>query len=219
VRVNAAAALVLAVAAVLVCAPSTSCKNAGGGDSGETVATGGSAGRDGVPTAAELEAYVTGAGRVRLGMTEGEVTAALGKKPSRRQDPMSRDAPTDVAWDGLPGPAPGAALGRFVEGGLVRIEYAPADAPLPRVDRAAAHSLTQSAALVQRAVARELRLAEVEAVTAAPGTRRTWTLSRGAGGRTRVSSRWLWEVEPGGEALIVEEDDGFAGQPIIRRLR
>ena len=40
----------------------------------------------GVPSPAELEAYVSRAGTVRLGMTESEVTEALGRKPSRRKD-------------------------------------------------------------------------------------------------------------------------------------
>jgi hypothetical protein len=173
---------------------------------------------DGVPSAEQLEAYVTGAGAVRLGMTEGEVTEALGRKPSRRDDAMSPGASTDVAWDDLQGPRPGAALGRFRDDRLYSIEFAPASPAIPRLDYATADSVTQ-ADYVRRSVARTLRLADIEAVTHMPGCRASWALMSGFGRPTSVMSRWLWEVEPGNRFLLVEELDGLAHQPVIRERR
>jgi hypothetical protein len=171
-----------------------------------------------VPSAMELDAYVTGAGRVHLGMTESEVSDALGKKPARRDDAMSPGASTDVAWDGLEGARPGAALGRFLDGRLVRIEFAPASSVFPRIDRAVAAAVT-SADFVRASVARTLQMADIEAVTRTPAHRRAWIIGRGNDGKTTVGSRWIWEVEPGGKALLVEEADGLAGQPHIRSLK
>jgi hypothetical protein len=179
----------------------------------------GAAGADadpmGVPSPKELEAYVSGAGAVRLGMSESEVTEALGKKPSRRQD---RGDTADVAWDDLKGPRPGAALGSFREGRLLRIEFAPAMPVLPRVDYATADSLTR-ADIVRGSVDRTLRIADIEAVTRVPGYRATWAIASGFGVKTTVTSRWLWEIEPGGKVLFVDEEDGYAGQPVIRDRR
>ncbi|MFI5007998.1 MAG: hypothetical protein ACHQKZ_11185 [Solirubrobacterales bacterium] len=173
---------------------------------------------EGVPSSEELEAYVSGAGAVRLGMTESEVTEALGKKPSRRDDAQSPGASTDLAWDKLEGPRPGAALGRFSDGRLQSIEFAPAAQAYPRLDYATAASVTQ-ADYVRRSVARTLRVADIEAVTLVPGYRASWTVMTGFGSPTRVSSRWMWEVDPGDRVLYVEELDGLAGQPVIRKKR
>jgi len=52
-------------------------------------------------------------------MTESEVSKALGKKPTRRQDPTSPGAPAEATWEGLDGARPGAAAGQFQEGRLV----------------------------------------------------------------------------------------------------
>jgi hypothetical protein len=173
---------------------------------------------EGVPGADELEAYVSGAGAVRLGRTESEVTGALGRNPSRRNDAQSPGASTDVAWDHLPGPRPGAALGRFRDGRLLSIEFAPAAQDYPRLDYATADAVTQ-ADYVRRAVARTLRMADIEAVTRVPGYRATWAIMSGFGSPTRVTSRWMWEVDPGDRVLYVEEVDGLAGQPVIRKKR
>ena len=97
-------ALVVALAVVFApaCRKSRGVPDAAASDA--PVADAGASG--GVPSPAELEAYVSGAGTVRLGMSEGEVTRALGRKPSRRKDGGDT---ADVAWDDLPGPRPGHA--------------------------------------------------------------------------------------------------------------
>jgi hypothetical protein len=170
---------------------------------------------EGVPSPAELEAYVSGAGRVRLGMTESEVTKALGRKPSRRKD---GEGTADVAWDDLPGPRPGHALGNFRDDRLYGIEFAPAAQVYPRLDYATAETVTQ-ADYVRRSVDRTLLMADIEAVTGVPGYRASWTVMSGFGSPTRVRSRWLWEVDPGDRVLYVDELDGLAGQPVIRDKR
>jgi hypothetical protein len=169
----------------------------------------------GVPSSAELEAYVSRAGTVRLGMTESEVTDALGMKPSRRKDGGDE---ADVAWDNLQGPRPGHALGHFREDRLYAIEFAPAAQVYPRLDYATASAVTQ-ADYVRRSVARTLTMADIEAVTVVPGYRASWTVMSGFGSPTRVRSRWFWEVDPGNRVLYVEELDGLAGQPVIRDKR
>lgn len=169
----------------------------------------------GVPSPAELEAYVSGAGTVRLGMTESEVTRALGSKPSRRKDGGNT---ADVAWDDLQGPRPGHALGHFRDDRLYAIEFAPAAQVYPRLDHATAAAVTQPD-YVRRSVARTLTMAEIEAVTRVPGYRASWTVMSGFGAPTSVSSRWFWEVDPGNRVLYVEELDGLAGQPVIRDKR
>jgi len=210
------AAFVMAVLAVVIV---YACKRSRSGEGAmATDAATGDARVEGFPDPEELEAYVSGAGAVRLGMTESEVTEALGSKPSRRQDAKSPGASTDVAWDGLQGPRPGAALGRFVENRLVSIEFAPTAPVLPRLDYATAHSVT-GADYVRRSVARTLRMADIEAVTRVPGYRASWTIMSGFGSPTRVSSRWMWEVDPGDRVLYVPELDGVAGQPVIRNKR
>jgi hypothetical protein len=216
-RSVAIATVVLAVAFAAGCRRS---RTAGAGASG--AATPGAAATDarvdGVPTPDELEAYVTGAGAVRLGMTEREVTLALGRKPSRRDDAMSPGASTDVAWDDLQGLRPGAALGRFLDDRLQSIEFAPASPALPRLDYATANSVTLPD-YVRRSVAGTLRMADIEAVTRVPGYRASWAIMTGFGTPTRVKSRWLWEVDPGDRLLLVEELDGLAHQPVIRTKR
>jgi hypothetical protein len=172
------------------------------------------AGVDGIPSPKELDAYVGGAGAVHLGMTEAEVTKALGKKPSRRDD----GAGTDVAWDDLKGPRPGAALGRFRDDRLYSIEFAPAAQVYRRLDYATADSVTQPD-YVRRSVARTLRMADIESVTRVPGYRASWAIMSGFGTPTRVQSKWMWEVDPGDRILYVTELDGFAGQPVIRNKR
>ena len=89
-----------------------------------------------------------------------------------------------------------------------------------RVDRATAESLT-SADFVRRSVAKPVRMKDIEAVTGTRGYHGLWRIIRPAGTqRVIVVSRWFWEVEPGGEALSVEEEeDGIAGQPIIVPMR
>jgi hypothetical protein len=180
---------------------------------GAPVADAGASG--GVPSPAELEAYVSGAGTVRLGMTESEVTSALGRKPSRRKD---GEDTADVAWDDLPGPRPGHALGHFRADRLYSIEFAPAAQVYPRLDYATASAVTQPD-YVRRSVARTLRMADIEAVTRVPGYRGSWTVTSGFGSPTRVRSRWFWEVDPGNRVLYVQELDGLAGQPVIRDKR
>jgi hypothetical protein len=172
----------------------------------------------GVPNKDELDAFVSGAGDVHLGMRERDVSAVLGRQPNRRQDATSPGATTDVLWDSLQGARPGAVLGHFLDGRLVRVEFGPLSPMLPRLDRATAESLTRGS-FVSRAAAGMLRLADIEAVTRMPGYHARWILGRGAGGHTTVGNRWVWEVEPGGQALIVDEEDGRAGPPVIRTLR
>lgn len=181
--------------------------------SGAPVADAGASG--GVPSPAELEAYVSGAGTVRLGMTESEVTRALGRKPSRRKD---GEDTADVAWDDLPGPQPGHALGNFRNDTLYSIEFAPAAQVYPRLDYATANAVTQPD-YVRRSVARTLLMADIEAVTGVPGYRASWTVMTGFGTPTRVRSRWFWDVDPGNRVLYVDELDGTAGQPVIRDKR
>lgn len=172
-----------------------------------------------VPPPAELDQYVSGAGNIRLGMTEQEVDAALGKKSTRRQDAAARDGATDVAWDKIAGAHPGAAVGRFFDGKLTHIEFAPATTTMPRISADAARSLAESGSVVQRAVARTLRLSDVEAVTGSRGLRAQWSFSFHPPNRADVKSLWAWEVEPGGRALIVEEEQGLAGQPVVRDIK
>jgi hypothetical protein len=62
-------------------------------------------------------------------------------------------------------------------------------------------------------------MADIEAVVRVPGCRASWTIMSGSGSPTRVSSQWLWEVDPGDRVLFVREDDGTAGQPVIRKKR
>lgn len=168
-----------------------------------------------VPTPADLEAYVTGGGKVRLGMTESEVTTALGSTPSRRQD---NGEFADVAWDTLKGPRPGAAVGKFRGDRMYRIEFAPAAQVYPRLDYATADSVTR-AEYVRRSVDRTLRMADIESVTGVPGYRASWAIASGFGIPTTVTSRWVWDVDPGNRFLLVEETDGLADQPIIRNKR
>jgi hypothetical protein len=207
----------LALVMALAVASASACrKSRGEGDaaaSGAPVADAGASG--GVPSPAELEAYVSGAGTVRLGMTESEVTRALGSKPSRRKD---GEDTADVAWDDLQGPRPGYALGNFRDDTLYSIEFAPAAQVYPRLDYAAASAVTQPD-YVRRSVARTLRMADIEAVTRVPGSRASWTIMSGFGSPTRVQSRWLWEVDPGDRVLLVDELDGLAHQPVIRAKR
>ena len=165
---------------------------------------------------AEWSAFVSNAGRVRLGMTEKEVNEALGKGATRREEAQSPGAAAHVAWDDIGGENPGAALGTFLHGKLVRIEFATAKTAMPHVSREAASSL-QSAETVRRSVARTLRMSDVEAVTGSRGLRARWSIGENPGGDPHISSKWVWEVEPGGELLIVDEEDGFAGQPVTRK--
>jgi hypothetical protein len=205
------------VMAVLAVAFGPACRKSRG--AADAAASGGAVGdagaSGGVPSPAELEAYMSGAGAVRLGMSESEVTRALGSKPSRRQDGGDT---ADVAWDALKGPRPGAALGKFREDKLYSIEFAPAAQVYPRLDYATADSVT-APDYVRRSVARTLRMADIEAVTRVPGYRASWTVMSGFGTPTRVMSRWMWDVDPGNRVLYVEETDGLAHQPVIRDKR
>jgi hypothetical protein len=205
------------VMAVLAVAFGPACrKSRGAADAaapGGAVAGAGASG--GVPSPAELEAYVSGAGAVRLGMTEREVIKALGSKASRRQDGGEF---VDVAWDALKGPRPGAALGKFREDKLYSIEFAPATQVYPRLDYATADSVTR-AEYVRRSVDRTLRMADIEAVTRVPGYRASWAVASGFGIPTSVTSQWFWNVDPGNRVLYVDETDGRAGQPVIRDKR
>ena len=206
-------ALVVALAVALAPACRKSRGAADAAASGAPVADASASG--GVPSPSELEAYVSGAGTVRLGMTESEVTSALGSKPSRRKDGGDT---ADVAWDDLQGPRPGYALGNFRDDTLYSIEFAPAAQVYPRLDYATAEAVTQ-ADYVRRSVARTLRMADIEAVTRVPGFRASWTVMSGFGTPTRVRSRWFWDIDPGNKMLYVDELDGLAGQPVIRDKR
>jgi hypothetical protein len=171
-----------------------------------------------VPSAAELEAFVSHAGNVRLTMTEQEVRSALGTKPTRRQEAMSSDGESVVVWDTITGPHPGAALGRFVAGRLRQIEFATASTAMPRIGRDVAASL-ESAETVRRSVAGTLRIADIEAATGSRGLRARWTFTHWPPDRAKITSVWLWEIEPGGRVLMVDEYDGLAGQPVVRDLK
>jgi hypothetical protein len=131
---------------------------------------------------------------------------------------MSSDGVTEVAWDNIAGPHPGAALGRFAAGRLSQIEFATATAAMPRISPEVARSL-ESADVVRRSVARTLRLEDVEAATGSHGLRARWIFTHRPPNRADVMSMWLWEVEPGGRALVVEVENGLAGQPVVRDLR
>jgi hypothetical protein len=50
-----------------------------------------------------------------------------------------------------------------------------------------------------------------------PGYRATWFID-GRRGTTRVGSQWVWEVEPGGKALVVVVVGDDVGQPVVRPL-
>jgi hypothetical protein len=164
-----------------------------------------------MPSAAELDAYVSGAGSVHLGMTEEEVSDALGTKPTQRRD-------DDVGWEGIAGQRPGSALGQFADGRLRRIEYAPSPWPeLPRVSRATVGPLL-TGEYARRSYERTLRMSDIEAVTGTPGYRSSWYID-GRTGPTVVGSRWIWEVEPGKVLYVEEAPGGLAGQPVIRDLR
>lgn len=89
---------------------------------------------------------------------------------------------------------------------------------LPRISREAAQSL-QSGDVVQRSVARTLQLKDVEAVAGSRGMRSKWTFTHHPPDRADVKSTWVWQIESGGTALIVEEENGLAGQPIERPLK
>lgn len=80
-----------------------------------------------------------------------------------------------------------------------------------------ARSLT-SAAIVQRVVARALPWGDIEAATGGPGRLVRWQMYK-VGGAAATRGHWMWEIEPGGSALVVEESDGLAGQPVIRPLQ
>ena len=207
--------LTLVVALAVAFAPACRKSGAVADTAASAAPVAGAGGAGGVPSLSELEAYVSGAGTVRLGMTESEVTEALGRKPSRRKD---GEDTADVAWDDLPGPRPGYALGNFRDDTLYSIEFAPAAQVYPRLDYATASAVTR-ADYVRRSVDRTLRMADIEAVTRAPGYRASWTVMTGFGTPTRVRSRWFWEVDPGDKVLYVEELDGLAGQPVIRDKR
>lgn len=171
-----------------------------------------------VPSPAELNAYVSNAGNVHLTMKEDEVDSALGAKPTRRMDAASQDGETQVAWDQIGGDHPGAAAGRFYAQRLTQIEFAPASRSMPRISKDVADSLLRQQ-YAQRAVAHTLRMTDIESVTASKGARALWRFTHRPPDGAIVTSVWMWEVEPGGEALIVEEQDGSAGQPVVRSLK
>jgi hypothetical protein len=161
-----------------------------------------------MPSASELDSYVGGAGAVHLGMTEDEVSAALGARPTQRRNDTA-------GWEHIGGERPGSALGQFVDGRLKRIEYAPSPWPsLPPVSRAAADSLL-TGEYARRSYERTLGMSDIEAVTGGPGYRASWIID-GRAGPTVVASRWIWEVEPGKILYVSEEPGRRAGQPVIR---
>lgn len=163
----------------------------------------------GVPGAADLDAYVSGAGSVHLGMTEEEVSDALDTRPTKRHG-------DEVAWEGIRGQRPGSALGQFADGRLRRIEFAPSPWPeLPRVSRDTVRPLL-TGDVARRSYERTLRMADIEAVVG-PGYRMSLFID-GRGGPTQVGSRWIWEVESG-TVLYVDEVAGQAGQPVTRELK
>ncbi|HET6900211.1 MAG TPA: hypothetical protein VFK70_17800, partial [Vicinamibacteria bacterium] len=165
------------------------------------------------PSAAELDAYLSGAGGVHLGMTVSEVSDAFDAKPTRRQEAPSRGVPVDVVWDTIGGPRPGGALGLFEDDRLRRIEFIPRRPDLPRITQAAADTFL-TGEIARRSYERTLRMSEIEAVTG-PGYRATWFID-GRAGTTRVGSQWVWEVEPGGKVLVVVVVGDDVGQPVVR---
>lgn len=173
----------------------------------------------GEPAADELEAFVTGGGSLRIGMSEEAAVRALGH-PDRRQPPRSPGAGSELEWDHLTGASPGAASCRFYRDELVQIRLAPAKRSLPRIGRDAAQAL-EGADVVQRAVAKQLRLSDVEAVTAKRGQLVMREIGRGnetGPNIVWVRNYWAWQIERGGEALLVSEQDGLADQPVTRTL-
>jgi hypothetical protein len=172
-----------------------------------------------MPSADELNAFLAGAGDVHLGMSEKEVSQALGSSPTRREDPPSKGVPVNIVWDSVGGGAqPGGALGIFEDDRLIRIEFVGANLVFPQIERATAQTVL-TGAYAQRSYARTLRIADIEAAVGSPGVRVTWIID-GRAGPTAIASRWMWEVVPGdNEVLDVEEDGGTAGQPVIRKRR
>jgi len=59
-------------------------------------------------------------------------------------------------------------------------------------------------------------MADIEAITRVRRYRATWAIASGFGAKTTVHRRWFWKIEPGGEFLFVDEEDGAAGQPVTR---
>jgi hypothetical protein len=220
---NGRVARTCGVAAVcLAMALTTSCRGKRrSGDAASAPAEGaaGATTPEGMPSRAELDAFLPGAGEVHLGMSEKEVSAALGSKPTRREDAPSKGVPVNIIWDSVGGGAhPGGAIGIFEEDRLIRIEFVGANLVFPRIDRATAQTVL-TGAYAQRSYARTLRIADIEAAVRSPGVRVTWIID-GRRGPTAVASRWMWEVVPGDdEVLYVAEDDGTAGQPVIRKRR
>jgi hypothetical protein len=153
-----------------------------------------------------------GATRVAIGMTESEVSRALGDEPSQRKG-------TDVAWRLEQGAHPGVAVGSFIDGHMTGITFtANLDTPAPlRIEKAAADALNTTD-ITQRSVDGRLTLAEIEAAVGARGRRLDWTLAMGQGRSTRSISHWVWEINPGGKVLIVSEEGGKASQPFVRTV-
>ena len=173
----------------------------------------------GEPGSDELDALVSGAGRLRIGMAQKEAMDALGE-PSRQEN-IPWEKVTQLFWENLRGAHPGRVTAGFRDGKLVHLELVPANRPLPRVDAAAAASL-ERAEVVQKAVSKQLRMPEIEGVTGKRGGQVRLSVVRGyldQPDRIVVARTWSWEVEPGGRALLVEERDDLAGQPITRKLR
>jgi hypothetical protein len=191
--VNAMKILLTVTGLVMLCACSR-------GASQQTAAIGG-------------EEIVDGAGKVSIGMTESEVSGALGAEPIEHKG-------IDVAWRLDQRPHPGAAVGSFPDGHLSGIHFtARLDPPIaPRITKATADTLTKYDVVV-KAIAGKLTLAEVEAMAGKPGRLAMWTLTIGQGLSRRTIDAWFWEIDPGGKVLIVTEEGGKASQPYVREMK
>jgi hypothetical protein len=155
--------------------------------------------------------FVTGCEKVSIGMTEAEVSEVLGGEPISREG-------INVRWR-MGGRFPGGAMGRFLSGKLVIVEFGPLTRPeqgLPKVDAKIARDLVEDPKVAARAATNALTLADVEAIVHIGGYRATWTLMAANNSKTSTRSRWVWALEGAPETLVVDETDGHAAQPVLK---
>jgi hypothetical protein len=162
---------------------------------------------------AGLEDFIEGANAVAIGMTEAEVSQALGAQPEVRKG-------NEVVWHLDNRTHPGYASGGFANGYLSGIEFkADLNSPAPpRIDKAAADALTNKEVAL-RAINKQLAIAEVMSTAGGRGRLASWVLTMGQGNSTRTISTWVWEINPGGKLLVVSEEGGKASQPDVRAMK
>lgn len=157
--------------------------------------------------------FVTGVDRVRLGMTEEQVSLVLGSQPIQRKETRRL---VEARWD-VSGPLPGQALGRFLGGPLISIEVVQktlASPSLSSITPEVANRLT-AYPIVRKAIDHSLTMTELHAIAAVLPQRHSWRMY-GNEHTTATVSRWMWPIAPGARAVLVDETDGRAEQPFIR---